>query len=81
MERHRRNVARTEAEAAEELGVSAAVLRSWRARGRGPRFRKFGRAVRYLRRDLDAFIEASAVSPNTSASRERPGLRIPGQSR
>ena len=59
----RRNRALTEAEAARELGVSAAVLRSWRAHGRGPRFRKFGRAVRYLRDDLEIFIEASAVSP------------------
>ena len=64
MEQQHDDVALTEAEAARALGVSSAVLRSWRADGRGPTFRRFGRAVRYLRRDLDAFIDASAVSPD-----------------
>jgi predicted DNA-binding transcriptional regulator AlpA len=67
MKSRTRNAALTEVEAAHELGVSAAVLRSWRAHGHGPRFCKFGRSVRYLRRDVDAFIEASAVSPDEPA--------------
>jgi predicted DNA-binding transcriptional regulator AlpA len=50
----------TETEAAEHLGLSIAT-RAWRQRGKAPRFVRFGRAVRYLRADLDAFIRACAV--------------------
>ena len=70
MERRRRNAALNEVEAAQELGISAAALRAWRAVGRGPRFRKFGRAVRYMRRDLDAFVEASVVPRKSERSTE-----------
>jgi excisionase family DNA binding protein len=51
----------TETQAAEHLGLSIATLRAWRHRGKGPRFVRFGRAVRYLRADLDDFIRACAV--------------------
>ena len=51
----------TERQVAEQLGLSVATLRAWRHRGRGPRFVRFGRAVRYLPVDLDAFVRASAV--------------------
>lgn len=54
----------TEAEAARRLGVSAAVLRAWRGRHVGPRFCRFGRSVRYLPEDLDAFIAASTFPAN-----------------
>jgi excisionase family DNA binding protein len=56
-----RTVALTESQVAEQLGLSVATLRAWRHRGKGPRFLRFGRAVRYLPADLDAFIRASAV--------------------
>lgn len=56
------NRAITEGEAAENLGLSVATLRAWRHRHTGgPRFVRFGRAVRYLPADLDAFIAASRV--------------------
>jgi predicted DNA-binding transcriptional regulator AlpA len=55
------NRAITEIEAAESLALSVATLRAWRHRGTGPRFVKFGRAVRYLPADIDAFIAASRV--------------------
>ena len=61
IERFRSTNAFTETEAAQHLGLSIATLRAWRHRGRGPRFVRFGRAVRYLRLDLDAFIRACAV--------------------
>ena len=51
----------TETEAAESLGLSVATLRAWRHRHTGPNFVRFGRAVRYLPADLDAFIAASRV--------------------
>lgn len=43
-------------EAALLLGVSEALLRKWRARHQGPRYRKMGRRVLYQLRDLDAYI-------------------------
>jgi predicted DNA-binding transcriptional regulator AlpA len=52
----------TEADVARMLGVSAAALRSWRHRRIGPRFCRFGRSVRYLRRDVDEFVARSAVA-------------------
>jgi predicted DNA-binding transcriptional regulator AlpA len=61
----------TETQAAEHLGLSIATLRAWRHRGKGPRFVRFGRAVRYLRVDLEAFIRACAVDTRSvSASDE-----------
>lgn len=40
-----------EAAVANLLGIAPATLRTWRCLGRGPRFLKVGRAVRY-REDL-----------------------------
>ena len=57
----RRGWALTESQVAEQLGLSVATLRAWRHRGRGPRFVRFGRAVRYLPEDIDAFVRANAV--------------------
>jgi excisionase family DNA binding protein len=51
----------TETQVAEQLGLSVATLRAWRHRGRGPRFLRLGRAVRYLPADLEEFVRASAV--------------------
>ena len=51
----------TEHEVAQQLGLSVATLRAWRLRDRGPRFVRFGRAVRYLAADIDRFVEASRI--------------------
>ena len=51
----------TEREVAELLGVSVATLRAWRHRGKGPRFPRLGRSVRYLPTDAADFVRASAV--------------------
>jgi predicted DNA-binding transcriptional regulator AlpA len=49
----------TEQEAARYVGVSPAVFRLWRAEGTGPNYFRAGvKLIRYLRRDLDAWIEA-----------------------
>ena len=55
-----------EQEVAEWLGLSIATLRAWRRRGQGPRFVKFGRAVRYMVGDVEQYVRASAVEPSTS---------------
>jgi predicted site-specific integrase-resolvase len=46
--------------AARLLGVAPATLERWRWAGRGPRYRKLGRCVRYALEDLEAFVAASA---------------------
>lgn len=38
------------------LGLSVKAVRQWRLLGKGPKYRKFGAAVRYGRRDLEAWI-------------------------
>jgi excisionase family DNA binding protein len=67
----RSTTALTETQVAEQLGLSVATLRAWRHRGRGPRFLRFGRAVRCFQSDLNDFVRASAVDMRSiSASDE-----------
>ena len=58
----------TEHEVAELLGLSVATLRAWRHRGKGPRFLRLGRSVRYLPADLAHFVRASAVDTKAVSS-------------
>jgi len=44
---------------AARLGVSRSTLQSWRYSGRGPRFIKLGRMVRYRLADVDAYLSAN----------------------
>ena len=48
-----------EQEAADLLCLSIRTLQSWRIRSAGPPFVQVGRAVRYRRRDLIAWIDAN----------------------
>ena len=57
----------TEHEVAERLGLSVATLRAWRLKRRGPRYVRFGRAVRYLARDIERFVDACAVDASSMA--------------
>jgi hypothetical protein len=54
----------TEVEAADFLRLSVRTLQAWRIRIAGPAFVQVGRAVRYRRRDLIAWIEANTISPS-----------------
>jgi len=56
----------TTEQAAAYLGMSRHTLHRWRWSGDGPRYRKFGRSVRYARADLDRYIE-EAARDHTSA--------------
>lgn len=58
----------TEREVAELLGLSVATLRAWRHRGKGPRFLRLGRSVRYLPSDVADFVRASAVDTTPISS-------------
>ena len=53
-------------QAAAYLSLSPHTLHRWRWSGDGPRYRKFGRSVRYARTDLDEYID-QAGRDNTSA--------------
>ena len=57
-----------ERQVAEQLGLSVATLRAWRHRGKGPRFLRLGRSVRYLPADVDEFVRASAVDTQSDSS-------------
>jgi len=48
--------------AAKLLGVSVYTLRKWRTTGDGPAYRKFGKTVRYIQGDIEAYIEKSIVT-------------------
>jgi hypothetical protein len=50
--------------------LAVATLRAWRHRNKGPKFHRFGRAVRYLISDLEDFVSRSIVMTNdTTAQR------------
>jgi excisionase family DNA binding protein len=57
----------TPAEAAAFMKVSLSFLAKARHAGTGPVYRKIGRAVRYLRSDLDTYL-AARVRISTSQS-------------
>ena len=41
------------------LGVARSTLQSWRYSGRGPRWIKLGRLIRYRVSDVDAYLRAN----------------------
>lgn len=51
----------SEREVSQHYGISTGTLQNMRCQGRGPRYFKFGRAVRYKRADLEAFMEQGRV--------------------
>jgi excisionase family DNA binding protein len=52
----------TPREAAEYLSSSTSTLAKRRLNGGGPQFSRIGRAIRYRKVDLDAFMAANAAS-------------------
>ena len=51
-------------EAAKYLGLAESTLNKWRCyQNEGPAYLKLGKAVRYRREDLDAFINAMKPKP------------------
>jgi excisionase family DNA binding protein len=55
--------------AAKRLGIKLRTVLDWLRTGKLPAY-KFGRQWRIKRADLEAFIEASRVAPETPAVRE-----------
>jgi len=52
----------TEVQAAVFLNLSVRTLQAWRIKMAGPRFVRAGRAIRYRRSDLVAWIDANTVA-------------------
>jgi excisionase family DNA binding protein len=61
----------TTPEAARYLNFEVSTLEQWRWNGRGPRFVKIGRYVRYRLSDLDAFLEERVFASTTEAQAAR----------
>jgi excisionase family DNA binding protein len=59
----------TPREAANYLRTSASTLAKRRLSGGGPKFCRIGKAIRYLKSDLDQWMASSRVS-STSEDRE-----------
>jgi excisionase family DNA binding protein len=55
------------AEAAHLLAMSERTLEGLRVKGGGPRFYRLGRAIRYRRRDLNAWVEARNYTSTVEA--------------
>ncbi len=51
------------------LQVSDITLEQWRLKGKGPRFIKVGRCVRYRMKDLEDYIDRMTVSSTTEAGK------------
>ena len=58
----------TTRQAADALGLKPSTLEAWRVRGDGPKFGKFGRAVRYRADDLQAWAESRLRDSTSSAA-------------
>lgn len=64
----------SETQASDLTGLSTRTLQAWRVRGEGPRFVKVGRAVRYRRRDVVAWIEQNTLASTS----QRPASAVRG---
>lgn len=53
----------TEVQAADLLSLSVRTMQAWRTQAFGPAFVRAGRAIRYRRRDLFAWMDANTVPP------------------
>jgi hypothetical protein len=51
----------TETQVSEILNLSIRTLQMWRLRRAGPKYVQAGRAIRYRRRDLIAWIDANTI--------------------
>lgn len=54
-------------QAADYLKLSPKTLVNWRGEGKGPRFVRLGRAVRYRKSDLDAYVAGLKAYSSTAA--------------
>lgn len=58
-------------EAAVHCGFSVKSLEAWRREGRGPRYSRVGRNIKYSVMELDAWMEAQQVPTSDAAATDR----------
>lgn len=56
----------TEDEAADSLRISVRTLQAWRLKAAGPAFVRVGRAIRYRRGDIKAWIKLNTCSASNA---------------
>jgi excisionase family DNA binding protein len=61
------NVLLTESQAAEFLQLARMTLANWRSQGRGPRFVRVGRLIRYRAQELETFLAAQTFRSTGAA--------------
>ena len=52
-----------ESAVADDYHIPGRTLSQWRYLGRGPRYMKVGRLVRYRRSDVETWLDANTVTP------------------
>ena len=65
------DVGLSDQEAAPLLGVKPETLATWRWQGKGPRYRKDGRAVRYTPRFIREYLNSIVRTPKSAAVRRQ----------
>ena len=60
-------------QAAGYLGFQTSTLETWRWSGKGPRFCRLGKSVRYRQSDLDEFLESHSSTSTGSAQAAEQG--------
>jgi predicted DNA-binding transcriptional regulator AlpA len=55
----------TDRDAAVITGMKVSTLRKWRMFGRGPRFRRLGRSIRYSVADIRAWLDSRPMGGST----------------
>jgi hypothetical protein len=56
----------TDVEAGKFIGVAPQTMRNWRCQRRGPAYLLLGRSVRYLKSDLEAYLEKNRIAPESN---------------
>ena len=59
---------------AELLGLKPNTLEIWRLQGKGPRFRKIGRNVRYAESDVLAWLDTHTFTSTSQQSAQPPPI-------
>ena len=54
----------TDVDVARYCGVAPVTLRRWRLEGRGPRFVRLGRSVKYRLEDVEAWLKSREEVPH-----------------
>jgi len=56
---------------ADHCGISRRTLEFWRSYGKGPKFLKVGRLVRYAKQDVDAWLLTNLHSNTTDTTEQQ----------